>query len=466
MKPAIKLLLLFFFLWAILLIVWRPADNVLKFDFDAQNLNLWEYSARLGMLPFKDVFYPYGLLPYFQQVYPMLRVLYLALPALYLTCIYWIFNKMAGGGKVMKLAFILLCIFIIEVTGFETFTRYGGALVIGLLAVTSLEVGKRALGLGVLVGLLFTGLFDQGTYALILVGFSGIIKLWQDRRHWKKVLGWVIKFLIGVLCGILPFVLFLAQHSLWLDFLSFLFYLRDVSIFGKTPFTPFATSPDNLFTFAILFLSITWLSFKHIYKREPMFLMDKVMAITILFLIILEQKSFIRSMDRQLTFLGFTAYLLFSFSFSQRFSRIWRPIVLGALFLGSGMLALATSPVAVASYTKPYPYKQVLAEIRSDPNFNGKIYSFPGDPVFYIHTGQKPPFYFTAYEATPNYAQEKLIRYIGDNNIRFVLINTQLPALQDGVPNEVRNHLLTVYLRANFVFDKQIGAFAVWRKIR
>lgn len=461
MKPIIKLCLLFLCLWSLLLVLWQPGKQPSGFGFDAQNLNLWAYSANLGMLPFRDVFYPYGLLAYFQQVSVPLRIIFLALPALYLSVIYGSLRKILGGRFGVNLAFLLFLIFVIRITGFDTFTRYGGAFALGLLAITSLRTWSHGIWLGIGTGLLFTGLFDQGIYAAILIGVVWGMKLVEKRRDIRRVLTWMLRFMIGGLIGILPFVWFISQHSLWPQFVAFLAYLRDVSVFGKTPFTPFATSPDNLFTFAIIFLAATWIAFHYIYKHERMALLDRALVVTTLFLILLEQKSFIRSMDRQLTFLGIVAYLFFGFSFVSRLRQIWQPVGLTVLFLVIFGLSWLTHPVGGGGQAQVYPYEAVIAELKQDPDFQGKLFSFPGDPVFYSHLGQKPPFYFTAYEATPKYAQERQIEYLKENRICFVVINQDIPAIQDGVPNEIRNQILVEYLNSKYAFARSVGTFMI-----
>jgi hypothetical protein len=49
---------------------------------------------------------------------------------------------------------------------------------------------------------------------------------------------------------------------------------------------------------------------------------------------------------------------------------------------------------------------------RGFQEYKPSYFSFPGDPIFYILFNQKPPYYPTIYEATPIYAQKKLIKFI------------------------------------------------------
>ncbi len=463
MNIVIKHILLFLLLWLLLLGVWRPLSSVASFGFDAQNLMLWEYSTRQGMLPFRDVFYPYGLLPYFQPISTLLRIIYLALPAVYLTLIYFSLTSIMGRGWKTNLALLLLTLFILRTAGFDTFTRYGGALTVGLLAASHLRKKWGALLLGLLTGLLFSGLFDQGIYAGLLIAILLIIQLVDKTLSIKELPLLMAKFSSGLLLGMAPFFWFILKYSLLTEFVSFLSYLRDVSIFAKTPFTPFAASPDNLYTFAIIFMSVAWLAFNYVYKRQRIGKLDQALVVVITLLVFLEQKSFIRSMDRQLTFLASTAYLFFIFTLIARMRRLWRTLAFLVLVMLVVAFSTITHPVGGVIEAPSAGYELIVNRLKREPGFNGKLFSFPGDPVFYVYTGQNPPFYFTAYEATPKYAQERLISYIKDNNICFILLNRDIPAIQDGVPNEARSSYLLKFINSSYVDHLQIDTFTIMK---
>jgi ankyrin repeat protein len=97
---------------------------------------------------------------------------------------------------------------------------------------------------------------------------------------------------------------------------------------------------------------------------------------------------------------------------------------------------------------------------------NAKIFSFPGDPIFYILFNQKPPYYPTIYEATPIYAQKKLIKFIEENKINYVILNIKSTSIQDTVPDKMRARILYEYIMNNFKKEKQIDNFLIFKKIQ
>jgi hypothetical protein len=107
-------------------------------------------------------------------------------------------------------------------------------------------------------------------------------------------------------------------------------------------------------------------------------------------------------------------------------------------------------------------HKKVLDYLK---NKNAVVFSFPADPIFYVLLNQRPPYYPSIYEATPIDAQIKLIDYIKDSNVKYVIINTNTPAIQDNVPNEKRVRLLFKYISENFKEQKVINNFLILEKI-
>ena len=60
---------------------------------------------------------------------------------------------------------------------------------------------------------------------------------------------------------------------------------------------------------------------------------------------------------------------------------------------------------------------------------------------------------------------EKLIKYIDQNQVRFVIINSKTPKIQDNVPNELRGEILYKYILRNFKKHKTIDNFIILEKI-
>ena len=108
----------------------------------------------------------------------------------------------------------------------------------------------------------------------------------------------------------------------------------------------------------------------------------------------------------------------------------------------------------------------IKKQLYSRKNFNKKVFTFPGEPIFYIMFGQKPPYYPTIYEATPIKAQKELITYIQKENIDVILYNVKTRSIQDEVPDTVRGRLLYEYIRSNYSVERKVGNYLIFIKNR
>src|SRR5687767_13741472 len=63
-------------------------------SFDLQTLLTWDYSAAKGLIPYRDLYYPYGLLFYYKTVNPFFAVLYLLTPVLSLLTAYFVIRNL------------------------------------------------------------------------------------------------------------------------------------------------------------------------------------------------------------------------------------------------------------------------------------------------------------------------------------------------------------------------------------
>jgi hypothetical protein len=107
---------------------------------------------------------------------------------------------------------------------------------------------------------------------------------------------------------------------------------------------------------------------------------------------------------------------------------------------------------------------QVKKQVEKIEGFNGKVFTFPGEPIFYVLFKQTPPFYPTIYEATPLYAQKMLIQYIENNDINIILYNTKTNSIQDEVPDKIRGRLLDEYIQANFSYYEKVGDYLILKR--
>ena len=350
---------------------------------------------------------------------------------------------------------------------------------------------------GLLVGVVFSLIHDQGIYAfslyLLLLFVNPLIRMGvKEIIKWKYYINLfygATYFIVGILFGFLPFFVYLVYHKIFFNFLQYFLNLRDFSIYAKTPFIPYSSTSDNLFTFSILFLSIFFVLYNVFYRRK--FSLSFYLIVNyVIILILLEQKSLIRSIDIIITFLAFVlfvglAYELAAFFKEKKISDtkiLLCYVLLIAVVLFKLNLHSFTFSTYVPVYTKgsrnnaclsmnvdkllkgENKYKDVEKHIKEDPKFSGKIFSYLSDPIFYILFNQKPPYYFTVFEATPFYAQKENIKYIEEHKISHIIYNMDIVALQDNVPDYLRGGILFKYILNNFRIKEDIQNFLIFQK--
>jgi len=98
-------------------------------------------------------------------------------------------------------------------------------------------------------------------------------------------------------------------------------------------------------------------------------------------------------------------------------------------------------------------YIKVKQELEKKIDFNGNIFSFPADPIFYILFKQNVPYYQSIYEGSSIHGQNKSIEDIKNRRINYVIYNYKNYAVQDNVPNFIRAPLLHKYIINNFAID-------------
>jgi hypothetical protein len=472
------------------------------FGSDSQTLLLWEYTAKIGMLPYRDIFYPYGMLNYYmtQNIYFFIGYFLIA-PILFFI-IFLALKRLFNNNLYAFTAIVFIYFFIIRITGFETFTRYGiliaYAIAIAFYYSSNEKHSKKILLLlGLTAGLIFPFIVDVGFYAPVLFVLFSLSNIFFkfDLKKTKDQMGVVLKeilfFLFGFCIGIIPFAVYLSVTRSIIPFFAYLRNLHDIALYAKTPFIHSLSSPDNLFVLIVLIIGISYLSILFILKKQKATFKNYFQIGMIIILILLEQKSIIRSIDTQLTFIGFLLLLsLFAdvkiyfekLHIQKSYIYLYFIAILTITLFHLGLRPIDTSidnfpsikneMQAVGSFynktcvnnnvqflvAKNNRYLEIEKRVKIIPQFKGKVFVFPGDPIFYILFNQRPPFYPSIYEATPLYAQKTLLQYIKDNNIQVIIYNSNIKSIQDGVPDTLRGKLVYQFIRENYhVVDSQDG---------
>jgi hypothetical protein len=105
-----------------------------------------------------------------------------------------------------------------------------------------------------------------------------------------------------------------------------------------------------------------------------------------------------------------------------------------------------------AFLSKNPAYISIVNKVKIEPDFNGKVFSFPpGDSIFYALFNQIPPFYNSFDSGASLRAQNEAIKYIEKNNIRYVIFNfVPTDNIVEGVPSYIRQSTEFKYILNNF----------------
>lgn len=467
-------------------------------DFDSQNLLTWEYTAVKKIPLYKSIFYPYGIFSYLQNTNIVIHYGHILVYFLLLLVTLISLKKMWNNISYAYISFAVFIFFIIKFTGIEAFIRYGilfgFCLLVGFIEQTKRQKFFTFL-LGTLTGIIFSLIPDQGFYCFVvfylflifLPVFINGFQVLKQKNFIFSIGKRGVLFTFGSFSGLAPFLIFLIQKHLFINFLENYHYISELPIIAKTPFIPSLRTHENLFTLGVLILTVIHLSYTYLFTtKKKSFKLTRQLLLFIA-LILLEQKNIIRSIDSQVTFFALFLLLLLLSEYILKIElRVKNRIVPLFLFTGFFICLLFFSgfrpffPFGIGYYAasqstcidknistmiaKDPEYKKVKETLEKQTDFNGRIFSFPGDPVFYILFNQKPPYYFTLYEATSKLNQKTNIDYIENQHIRYVIYNTKINAIQNGVPDYIRGTFTLRYILSHFVPVEKIGKYIILRK--
>lgn len=473
--------------------------------YDMQEFLLWNYSSLKNVILYKDIFYPYGLLHYYRNDNLLFLLLNYLITPLIFTIFFFFFKKIFKDRHFLYISSLSLFVFIVVVTGLDVFSRYGIFVSVSLsysylLYSKKIQSKLSKLIIGLTLGLAFSLVNDQGSYLvfcyIFLYLFNEAInkKIIYSLKYCRNLILDNIFQGIGFVLGLIPLFVYLISNNSFIEYFKYFRDVQNIAVVAKTPFFSFITSPANLFTIFVLFFAIFFLLINNLYYRKKLSL-SSYFQITLIFdILLLEQKSIVRSIDRQITFISFALCLLILYEVTQllgkykiktplvKFLYVFIPVAiifLSSLKIGINQLSLSGLKPAINSslnnkcyadnlnlfLSKNYEYTNVVNELKKQPGFNGKVFSFPtGDSVFYAMLGQKPPFYNAIFEGSSQSDQLQTIKYIEDNSFEFVTLNTGTKYVQDGVPDYIRQPIVFKYIINTYYPVKRIGSHLLLKK--
>jgi len=473
--------------------------------YDIQEFLLWNYSSLKNVTLYKDIFYPYGLLLYYRNDNLIFLILNYIITPLIFTIFFFLFRKIFKEKYFLYASSFCLFIFIFMVTGFETFSRYGILIAFSLLY-AYLLYSKRIklklvkLGVGIIFGLAFSLINDQGSYLIFFYLFLYIFNEVINKKNKFSLKYCKYLFVdnviqeIGFFLGLIPLLGYLVINNSFTEYFKYFKDVQNIAIVAKTPFFPFITSPANLFTITILFLAIISLLINHIYLRKKLSLSSYFQISLIFDILLLEQKSMIRSIDVQITFVSFILFIFLFYETIQLLNKYkLRDVTIKFLYLFILMAIILVSFLKFGINQFKYQdfkkaidssfknecyinnlnlylsenkeYVEIVDFLKSRPEFNEKVFSFSiGDSVLYTILGQKPPYYNAIFEGASQAEQLQTIGYIKNNNINFVTLDTRMKYIQDGVPDYIRQPAVFKYIVNNYYPIEKIGNHLILKK--
>lgn len=472
-------------------------------NLDSELFLLWHSTSTHNVIPYRDIFYPYGLFNYFRNYNSTFSYMYYLISPLLFMLTFLMFKKIFKEEFLLYFSMIVFYIFILFIVGFQTFSRYGVlvifSLVLSYILYSNKKIYKKNLiYLGIILGLIFSFVNDVGVYLIFSFLFLFIFnKIFQSERlsllsasFLTSICKEVFFVFLGFFVGIIPLFLFLLYHGNTFVFFNYFKDVKEITIVSKTPFFSFIDSPANIFTLSILSLTIVYIFFKILLKQKFALLLFFQISLIVIILI-MEQKSIIRSIDRQITFISILMLMFLAYDFLRIIvQRNLNKRIIYVIFISvvvvlysltvenqkmdfttlSKNIKFLSSNKCLENNVKVFfqnnsSYIRVINLLKKQNDFNGKIFSFPTEnTAFYVLLKQKPPYYNASLEGAAIEKQNSIIQYIQNNKIEYITLNISKLGEQDGVPDYIRQGVLFKYILNNYYpFDK-IGNHLLLKK--
>ncbi len=420
--------------------------SVFQLGFDDQNYLTWLYASLYGFVPNKDIFYLYGYLTYYADSVFWARIILWMHINILLQLAYFIVQKISRSSWFGFFIVSVLLLFISVLTGFWPFYRYATApLLTGLFAYAiSVTRHKRLLLTGIfgaLSGVSWFLLNDQGTIMVAaILALLCVDATISDGHDTKKRISYLLvllkslsSYLLGAGIGIMPIVIYLLRKGMLSAFIQYTLITSKIIIYGKISHYTAGWFANDLYVSVALWSAILLLSYNYVFNRHR-FRSPRI-YVTFVFTCVLgivQFKNMIRPIDIDTlvpaffvisSLLATLQYTLRRYNVRTSFICIYGGIILCTYF--SAYVTPAHIRTALEGiyndYTTgwqsvlsddPLPSKfqrcidsnrhsltqsidatrlDVLTWLTSRPDFDRRVFSFPGDPIFYVHLGQIPP---------------------------------------------------------------------------
>jgi len=442
--------------------------------FDSQALLTWQFSQKIGALPYRDVFYPYGFFEYFSSCSALFEFFSLVLIGALSFSVYVFLKEILQNSILSRTYYAVFLLFVSFFVGFESYSRYGVVVAFAILSAflfSKKRINRKLIfRLGVLSSIIFSLINDQGVYCCVV--FLTAMCFFVKGGRQKAIS--LLSFGMGVVTGLIPLSIYLISNNSLTAFVEYLAYFKQINEFAKTPFFPGVVTLGNVFVFLSLFLTGGLLGHAYFEKRALPDRTNYYLSLFYVSLLLLEYKNTIRSIEWQITFIGFLLMPLLWVKVLKIIKQAPNSSRLTFLLTCSLPLLVLivffmfdNSKISESGFTRMTTgniKSDIIRQIEKNEHRPFAVFSYPADPDFYMENNQRPPYFFSLYEATPMQSQLRQIEYINDMKVSYVIVNLENYAVQDQVPNYVRGRLLTSYIFTEFYPYRKIGNHLILRK--
>ena len=471
-------------------------------DYDSQNIIAWQYARYLDMIPYSDIWYPYGGRYFVNSPFPPDIFYYWIILSISFSCfifsIYFLLDK-----SIIKLLFFLSLIAWADYSGAINFiSRYCFLFIFFLLFVSGIYTKKKiiiALS-GLYGGLLFfleppvavVGIFSITLFLFVITYFNKPLK---NNLYFKFIISSYLIFILFGALSLIPYLIYLIQTNSFYDFLNFYLTLTDMSTGSSWPIIT-SQLKGLSYDFTLFFLTSALagyilLMFPYKNDKENKFWISLSIGI-LSSLILLLSKYVIRPHMAGQIFYFPIFYFLFLYikkiNFdSLRFNNIAFIAIISFISLNLFLMILPNSTYKFNALVNNFSllfhdtntYKKKYFDssnfnlnglngselrknlINKEPGLSFEEFYFMGDePYLYILFDKRPFKYVSFYNTSPIYDQLSLSENLEEKKPQYVLWRPDFKVF-DVVPNQIRLPILFKYISKNYSYKSTVDGFDI-----
>ncbi len=481
-------------------------------DWDSMAVFNWQYVANLGLLPFRDYWFPYG--GYWNQISPfpwdMFRF------HIYKTIVFGVFSlciyALCNFRKLWTLLILSIVLILVETGYLKGFYRYVMCIDITLLYLVIINQNilkqKWLILYGVFVGWILSYEPTQAIYGAVPVLLVFFRRNFQDpKKLWQNFL-LHLPAIISFSAIVFIFIAKMLIFKQWSGFLDFYQNMGAISVADSTPggllfWKNSVFQEENLVLIATLWLVLlgTYFYYSDYKQKEYKIENDLIMSMGVLASMIFLKHLVRPFMANQFIIIHILALLLYLVRYSTSWSKTQKSLGFLSLgcFLGWGFQTGLTKDIVGRYVVTPknlienievLALDEVILKkqqdlffspenfINSSPDvrdiynfFNAlevnhstpEIFVLGDDSLFYIILKKIPPPFVSVYDGSALYAQQTILNWLTAKNPEYVIWNSSNNTF-DNVPNPVRVPLLYEYVAKNYLPFKKFGKYFVLKK--